>query len=208
MGEKYCAICGTEIKQGARFCHGCGTPIEQVSAPVAQEAAAVAVNAPKKKSKAPLIITLSCIGGLIVAAVVVLILLICMKEDVTLPYGLQPDMTQSESNDCMTENGFVELFNENGEYYYDSTYQFGHKTEFSALYIQTEFRAVVHFYSEIGYDNDNEGPKFLEIKQQLIKKYGEPEYDDGYKWVDGEFEIDISYLDAEGFFVSYIWTEE
>ena len=70
---KFCTGCGTQLGDAAKFCPSCGAQqvqAQQPNAPQHQQAYAPALAAPKKKSKAPLIIVGGAVALVVLIAVV------------------------------------------------------------------------------------------------------------------------------------------
>jgi len=219
MATVKCPECGSEISSEATVCIHCGSPVRvtlngTVVKPSANPAPAKkSFAAGQTKTKKGIIISLVVILALIAGYIFVINPMLKIKS-LKFPYGLSPDMGQSEAVKVMRDNGFISdnSLKFGSTIFFKSREIFGKYTENSLLYISnSKLSGVGHSYTDGGYDGHDPSPSFLKVKAELEKLYGSPEEktdkDDWkrYVWTNGQYELTLRYVMRSEFMVSYVY---
>lgn len=99
-----------------------------------------------------------------------------LKDSISLPFGIKPNMTRSEAHNKMIQAGFVYNFTSDDGYFYEPIKLSGwYKTSFSTMYKTSNYMDVSLFFSEESIGSQvTLNTVYKSIKSKLTESYGEP----------------------------------
>ena len=124
------------------------------------------------------------------------------RTSIPLPYGIKPGMTISEMKAQAVAGG---LRYDRGQYefgfhtlFFEPSTVLGEKTKFSTVELVDDGRIMVdHYFSEGSqYGQDNPGPRYHRVREQLIAAYGMPAMESSGRceWYSGCYRLYLAYL--------------